>query len=174
VDVYGTTYQDNETITVLEKPPEIVGPFTFYGAEGQGIALDVEIYDAFLDEVGLSYEWFNSTNQILANRFSTDKKPVIFLNQGTYAYSLKVTDALDQTTTANVSVVVEDIAPSAFASGYMYHGTPGGTLDLYAYGLDSYLDYNDLKFYWTIAGANYTHSEADETAEATATSRSSA
>ncbi len=166
IDCFGNDNTDITNITVNEKAPEIVGPFTFNGVEGQGITLDVDIFDAFLDEIDLEYKWYNSS--VL---FSTDKKPTIILHDGSYEYLLNATDNLGQTALANISVIVEDAPPIVLISNYMYTGgnssgsegffsgdaSGPGELELKAYGYDTY-DSNDFDYFWTIfkKDTNYT------------------
>lgn len=159
VDCYGNTFTKLRNITILEKAPEIVGPYTFYGVEGQAIILDVDIFDAFLDEVDMDYEWFNANDDLI----STDKRPSLVLQDGFYEYTLNVTDSLGQTATANISVVVEDAPPVVIAQNFMYSGASvvgdegffagsaddPGELVLTAYGYDT-CDNNDLDYHWTV------------------------
>ncbi len=166
VDCYGNSYSDIKSITVVEKAPEIVGPYIFYGVEGQAITLDVDIFDAFLDEIDLEYEWYNSSSDLV----STDKKPSMFLQDGSYKYTLNVTDPLGQTATANVDVIVEDVPPVVIVLSYMYSGASvsgnegffagtaddPGELELTAFGYDT-SDNSDLDYYWSITNDNTTY-----------------
>jgi hypothetical protein len=153
VDPYGRSYLDSQTLLVQEEPPEILGPFTFYGVEGQAVVLDVEIYDALLDELMLKYYWYDSNGVLI----STDKKPIVILDNGAYYYTLVVTDARGQSTEAKISVIIENIAPQVFVSNYMYSGAPGGILTLNAYGFDTFLDTDNLTYIWSFLneGVNY-------------------
>ncbi|MFX1487565.1 MAG: PKD domain-containing protein, partial [Promethearchaeota archaeon] len=162
LDCYGNTYIDMRNITILERAPEILGPFTFNGIEGQAVELDVDIFDAFTDELGLSYEWSNGTGV-----FSTDKRPSIVLEEGSYDYTLSVTDIHSQVATVNISIVVVDSPPVVLVSNYMYSGgkvtesegffvgTPDGPgeLKIYAYGYDMF-DTDALDYNWTISTGN--------------------
>ena len=153
MDCYGHINKDVATIIIQEQPPQICGPFTFHGIEGQAIVLDIEIHDALMDELSLKYSWFDSTKKL----FSTDNKPVIFLKSGSYCYTLVVKDEFNQTTEAEISIVVENFAPAVFVSNYMYSGAPGEKINLYAYGFDSFFDSPDLSYYWTIYNDDFNH-----------------
>ena len=157
-DCFGGSFTHIRNITIQEKAPEIIGPYTFYGVEGQAITLDVDIFDAFLDEIDMEYEWFNSSGL-----FSTDKRPSLILQDGSYDYTLNVTDSLGKTATADISMIVEDAPPVVIAQSYMYSGasvagTEGffagsaddpGELVLTAYGYDI-SDNSDLDYHWTV------------------------
>ncbi|MBN1214778.1 MAG: PKD domain-containing protein [Candidatus Lokiarchaeota archaeon] len=150
-DCFGNIYTDNATITIEEHPPEILGPYTFYGKQGQAIVLDVEIYDSFYDEMNLQYEWYSvPSNEInIGTLFSTDKKPVVFLDWGNYTYSLKVIDQSGYYAITNITIEVDDIPPVVSIGSYMYHGGKGNSISIKAYVYDSYLE-NEFKFTWTI------------------------
>ncbi|MFX1295857.1 MAG: PKD domain-containing protein, partial [Promethearchaeota archaeon] len=147
IDPYGNMYVDIKTITVKEEAPKVLGPFTFSGVEGQAVVLDLEIYDSLLDELTLRYSWYGSNDKLI----STDKKPIVILNSGSYTYKLVVTDDSNLSTEVNVSVIIEDIAPMAFISNYRYSGTPDNTMEIVAYGFDTFYDIDELKYYWTIS-----------------------
>ena len=55
-DNNGASYTAFYNITVIDEPPEIYGPFTFPGAEGQTIILDVDISDSISD-FEMNYTW---------------------------------------------------------------------------------------------------------------------
>lgn len=55
-DDNGATYTALYNITVLDLPPEILGPFTFKGFEGQTIVLDVDAVDSVSD-FNMNYTW---------------------------------------------------------------------------------------------------------------------
>ncbi|MFX0009222.1 MAG: PKD domain-containing protein, partial [Candidatus Hermodarchaeota archaeon] len=55
-DDNGELYIAHYNITVLDKPPEIIGPFSFVGIEGQTTILDVEIADSISDAI-MEYTW---------------------------------------------------------------------------------------------------------------------
>ncbi len=159
-DQFGNTFTDLKNITVLETPPEIRGPFSFQGLEGQAITLEVEAYDSYLDDLTLQYRWYNSTAQSSEYKFSTDRKPVVLLEEGKYNYSLQVEDSNGQVAAKNITIFVDNYAPTVLLSSYAYSGAPGdgqhngddeaGKLTLTAYGFDSFEDTNELDFYWTI------------------------
>ncbi|MFX1374353.1 MAG: PKD domain-containing protein [Promethearchaeota archaeon] len=48
-DDNGGTYCAIQNLTVIEQPPEILGPFSFVGVEGQSVTLDVDIIDSVSD-----------------------------------------------------------------------------------------------------------------------------
>ncbi|MFX1477393.1 MAG: PKD domain-containing protein, partial [Promethearchaeota archaeon] len=180
VDCFGNQFTDIKNITISEGVPKIVGPYTIHGIESQAIDLDVDIFDNFLDERKLGYEWFNST----ASLVSTNKKPSIFLSSGAYQYVLNVTDELDNTATANISVIVEDTPPVIFVSNYMYSGgsvseSEGfftgsvdgpGELELKAYGYDLGND-NDLDYYWSITSGNTSYNAIEVNAGTSSTKK---
>ena len=146
VDCYGHVNKDIAIIRIQEQPPQICGPFTFHGVEGQAIILDLEIHDAFIDELTLNYFWYDSNNILI----SMDKKPILILKAGSYCYTLIVKDEYNQTAEAEISVFIENAAPLVFVSNYMYNGAPGEKLILDAYGFDSFFDNGNLNYYWTI------------------------
>ncbi|MBY9008169.1 MAG: PKD domain-containing protein [Candidatus Lokiarchaeota archaeon] len=151
-DCFGNSYTDTVQIQIDEQPPEILGPYSFYGIQGQAVVLDVEIYDSFYDEMNLIYEWYSvPTNEISSGQylFSTDKKPVVFLNCGNYTYSLIVIDPSGSIAQTNITIEVDDIPPVVSISSYMYQGNKLNTIDVKAYVYDSYLE-NEFKFTWTI------------------------
>ncbi|MFX1393823.1 MAG: LamG-like jellyroll fold domain-containing protein [Promethearchaeota archaeon] len=154
-DCFGNIFSDNATITVLERAPEIIGPFTFYGVEGQAITLDVEVYDSNIDELTLKYRWYDDNDELIADYL----KPSVILNDGEYLYRLEVEDAEGNIATANISIIVENTPPIVLVSNYMYYGAPGegpygvegiGRLTLNAYAYDSMYDISDLTFEWKI------------------------
>ena len=55
-DDNGGTYTASYNITVLDQPPQILGPFSFTGTEGQTIVLDVDAVDA-ISNFYLNYTW---------------------------------------------------------------------------------------------------------------------
>ena len=48
-DDNGGTFCVIQNLTVIEQPPEILGPFSFVGVEGQSLTLDVDIIDSVSD-----------------------------------------------------------------------------------------------------------------------------
>ncbi|MHA1932829.1 MAG: PKD domain-containing protein, partial [Promethearchaeota archaeon] len=171
MDCYGNTFTDLKNITITESTPLITGPFTFHGVEGQNTNLDIDVFDALLDERDIEYEWYNATDLV-----SNDKKPSVLLEDGLYQYSLDVSDKLDNSATANISIVIEDVPPVIFVTNYMYSGgsvseSEGffsgtvdgpGELELKAYGYDIG-DNDDLDYYWTVINGNssYTANSLD-------------
>ncbi len=151
IDSYGRNSTDIKELTIIEQAPQIDGPFTFYGVEAQAITLDVQIFDAFTDELSLNYTWYDEDAEI----FSNDKKPSIILENGLYDYKLEVKDRHGKISSANISIVVEDAPPMVMMSNYMYYGHPDeGALELTAYGFDTTYDFNELKFSWQISFNN--------------------
>lgn len=55
-DNNGATYTATYNVTVLNNPPNIYGPFSFYGLEGQTITFDVDISDSISD-FDMNYTW---------------------------------------------------------------------------------------------------------------------
>lgn len=55
-DDNGELFIANYNITILDKPPEIKGPFSFTGIEGQTTVLDIEITDSISDSI-MEYTW---------------------------------------------------------------------------------------------------------------------
>jgi hypothetical protein len=153
-DGNGNDYLRYKTITIKEQAPQILGPFSFQGIEGQTVSLDVEVYDALLDEPSLKFEWYNE-NYIL---ISTDRKPTIVHDEGTYTYILNVTDSSGFSSTSEIVVTVHPISPQIFVPDFRYFGPPGtpsstkttGKLILRAYSIDYGADLSDLKFEWCI------------------------
>ncbi|MFX1394718.1 MAG: PKD domain-containing protein, partial [Promethearchaeota archaeon] len=153
-DCYGDIYMAATNISIEEQKPEIKGPFSFQGVEGQAIILDLEIYDSFLDEQWLKYTWYDENgNEKL--ELKNNKKPTIILDDGNYIYTLEVEDQDNNIATANINILVEDIPPTIFVSSYIYSGAPGNDLELKAYVSDYFNDFDNLKYEWTIkAGMN--------------------
>ncbi|MBN1215527.1 MAG: PKD domain-containing protein [Candidatus Lokiarchaeota archaeon] len=151
VDSFGNSYTDNYTITIEEEAPEITGPYTFSGIQGQAVVLNIDVSDSFFDEMDLQYEWYNVPKDELdgKNPFSYDQKPVIFLDCGNYTYSLKVIDSSGMSNIIDFDIEIEDIPPVAYACSYMYHGARGNSINLHVYVYDSYLE-NDFTYEWTI------------------------
>ena len=151
-DCFGNSYTDIAQIIIEEHPPDILGPYSFYGIQGQAIVLEMEVYDSFYDEMNLRYEWYSvPTNEISNGEFlfSPDKKPVVFLDCGNYTYSVRVIDPSGYSAQINITIEVEDIPPVVSISSYMYRGNKFNTIDIKAYVYDSYLE-NEFKFTWTI------------------------
>jgi PKD repeat protein len=152
-DPFGNIYYDVKSITILPKAPEIVGPFAFQGTEGSTVTLDVEIYDTYKDANNLEYFWYDNKGNLV----SSDRKPVLLLNDGTYTYTLVVIDPSGQSSSKDITVTIHSLSPEIYVSSYMYHGIEGdyrfntdGKLELTAYGLDTLLDSEKLYFSWTI------------------------
>lgn len=153
-DRYANSYITEEEITIKEKAPEILGPFSFQGVEGKTIILDIEVYDAILDEPHLKFNWYDQNN----NLFSTNKKPSIVLDDGNYRFTFNVTDHSGLTTSREVNIIIHPIAPEIYIPNYMYHGPPGdifrsddvGRLNLRAYSSDCTFDLSKLRFDWYI------------------------
>ncbi|MFX0132203.1 MAG: PKD domain-containing protein [Candidatus Hodarchaeota archaeon] len=167
-DCFGNTFTDNATITVLNMAPEIVGPFTFYGVEARAINMSLEVYDSNVDELTLDYRWYNSTSRTSPYLFSTDEQPIVILDDGTYDYALEVEDQYNQISAANISIIVENVAPQAFVANYMYRGAPGegshgeegtGRLNITAYAYDCHYDIGDIKFDFTVYNGTENHTE---------------
>ena len=150
-DLYGYYYNDTITVEVNEIYPEIIGPLTFYGWEGQSIILDVEVTDSLFDLRDLTFTWYDENDQELTS-LENNRKPTIRLPDGTYIYSLKIEDLDNIQHKKNISIIVEDLPPSVYVSNYMYQGNgASGTLTLTAYGYDSLFDINNLEFTWKIS-----------------------
>ncbi len=171
-DWMGNYYIDTANITVLERVPQIVGPFTFTGVEGKAITLEVEVNDAVMDEISLSYEWFDDSDDLV----STDMTPTLTFEDGRYNYTLKVTDANNISTIANISICVEDITPIVSVSSVRYAGMPStespslgllgdgtglGEVSVTAYGFDTHFDIEDLYYNWSISYENNTWKRYD-------------
>jgi PKD repeat protein len=153
-DKYGNIFIREKEITVEEKAPEILGPFSFQGIEGKAIILDVEVYDALLDQPSLKFEWYDQKNEFFTSR----KKPSIILDNGNYKYTFKVTDPSGLSSTCEINIVVLPIAPEIYVPNYMYYGPPGdkfssddvGRLTLRAYSYDCAYDLSELRCRWLI------------------------
>ena len=147
IDVNGNEYLRYEKMTVNEKPPEILGPFSFQGIEGKAIDLDVEVYDALLDVPYLRYKWYDEKDQL----FSTNKKPSVILEDGSYKYTLEVIDPSDSASTSVVDILVHPISPDIYIPNFAYYGNDPGSIELRAYCYDNVFDTLELDFYWTIS-----------------------
>lgn len=155
VDCFGNEYIDILTINIKEKSPEIFGPFVFQGYQGQAVILDMEIFDSNYDEMTLEYEWYNvPANEVVSGSyFSNDKKPVVILDVGVYEYSLLVRDSSGYSNIADLTLIIDDIAPIVYVSNYMYYGNKKGgeaNINLKASVYDSYLEGNNFIYSWTI------------------------
>ena len=181
-DPFGNIHRDQESITILPKAPEILGPFAFQGSEGSSIVLDVEIYDSCIDDSCLEYFWYNDKGVLV----SQDLKPLFTLDDGTHIFTLKVVDSSGLSSSKNIVVTMHSLSPEVYISNYMYHGVVGeywydndGKLELTAYGIDTLLDSEKLYFYWTIRngkkvfrtedGSNQCHSTVTFTCKQTTT-----
>ncbi len=149
VDCYGETYIANKTVTIEEQAPEIRGPFTFQGIEGQAVVLDLEIYDSFIDEQYLTYTWYDNYDLELSN-LRNNKKPVVILEDGIYVYKLKVEDQDSNVDTVIITIIVEDLPPMVLTSNFVYSGASGGVIKLKAYVFDNVNDINNMIFEWTL------------------------
>ncbi len=153
-DYNGNEYLRYGNIVIKEKAPEILGPFSFQGVEGQAINLDVEVYDALLDRPNLNYYWYKEKNEL----FSTNNSPTVFLDDGKYTYTLNVTDPSGLTSSREINIIVHSRSPEIFVPNYMYYGPPGnpfstddtGELVLRAFGYDCLYDISELEFRWLI------------------------
>ncbi|MBY9010222.1 MAG: PKD domain-containing protein, partial [Candidatus Lokiarchaeota archaeon] len=146
---------------------DILGPFTLpQNIEGQMVNLDVEIYDSLGNEPTLSYTWYDE-NRI---QISTDKRPSIVLDDGDYHFTLNVSNQNGKSISENISMKVNNIAPEVFVSNYVYNGpNTGEILELNAYGYDSILDINSMKFYWEITNGKITYTYGDTVGKAAST-----
>ncbi|KKN42490.1 hypothetical protein LCGC14_0712740, partial [marine sediment metagenome] len=151
-DLYGNYYNDTLIVEVHEKYPEINGPYTFYGVEGQAVVLDVAVTDSLFDRKDLSFTWYDENDQEIIE-FASNQKPIVILNDGEYNYRLEVEDIYGYKVSANISIIIDDLPPTVFVSrSYMYHGDANsGALTLTAYAFDYYEDMNTLEFTWRIA-----------------------
>jgi hypothetical protein len=134
---------------IEDKAPEILGPFSLYGIEGQAIVMDIEIYDSYIDEQYMTYTWFDEYDSELT-QFKNILKPILILNDGEYLYKIEVEDQYGNIVKANITISVEDIPPIIFASDFMYSGPLGGLIELKAHAYDYYKDLNQLSFEWTL------------------------
>ncbi len=160
VDKFGNRFKDTRNIIVIENPPDVRGPYTFNGVEGQAILLDVDIFDSFSDEQNLDYEWYDSSELIASCR-----NPSIILQNGSFTYVLNVTDNSRSSSSVNISITVEDSPPIIIIPNYMYSGgsivgsegffsgtvDDPGELELRAYGYDVNEDNNNLNYKWIIS-----------------------
>ncbi|MFW9773985.1 MAG: PKD domain-containing protein, partial [Candidatus Thorarchaeota archaeon] len=64
-DINNNEYLRTATLYIIEKAPQVLGPFSFQGIEGQAITLDVEVYDAISDSPYLNYSWFDENGQVI-------------------------------------------------------------------------------------------------------------
>ncbi|MHA2394467.1 MAG: PKD domain-containing protein, partial [Promethearchaeota archaeon] len=153
-DSNGNEYIRTREITVKEKAPDVLGPFSFQGIEGQSVTLDIEIYDALDDEPDLKYEWFDDNN----NLFSTNKSPSIVLDDGNYKYTLNVTDSSGEVSSNTIDINIYPYSPEIFIPNYIYYGEGAGLITLRAYSQDCAFDTSELEFDWIIKnGRNAYH-----------------
>jgi len=155
VDCYGKTYLDYKIIIIEEQIPEIRGPLTFQGLEGQAILLDIEIYDSFIDEQYLTYTWYDEYDAEIIS-FRNNKKPTLVLTDGFYRYKLRVEDQDGNFAMANITVIVDDLPPRVFTSNYLYSGPSGGTVELQAYVYDNVNDLGDYEYEWMLTYGDVT------------------
>ena len=171
IDEYGTIYKTSENITIIEHLPEIIGPFAFLGMEGQGVLLDVDFFDSVLDDYELSYYWFDE-NDIL---FSTEKRPVVFLDDGEYNYTLKLFDRTGYESNATITLTIIPLTPEVTVSDYEYYGPPSeqeegfgywasagdGIIKLVVYGSDTEDDTSSLTYFWEITRETFRDNYTD-------------
>ena len=150
-DLYGFEYIDSLDIEIQDRELEIVGPYSFYGTEGQGVLLDIGVIDSIKDKSRLTYRWYDGQDQEI-DEFYNNRKPVVVLNDGVHEYTLKVKDDKDVEVEATIIVRIDDLPVKTFVSPrYMYQGdVDSGTITLSAYGFDVNHDINNLKFEWKI------------------------
>jgi len=155
MDDSGITNRIIKTITIHNAPPVLEGPFSFTGADGRALVLDVSILDSYSDEVSLHVQWdiYDSSGTLIDS--THDRKPSFVLNEGTYSALLTVTDGEGLHTSANISIFIENVLPVVTISSKMYYGG-AGEVELCAYAMDSSSDLNDLSYEWTIFYPNYT------------------
>ncbi|MHA1292746.1 MAG: PKD domain-containing protein [Promethearchaeota archaeon] len=160
-------YNTSETITIIDTPPFIEGPFIFYGIEGNVIVLDVAVFDSYMDEMnGLEYTWdfYNPLGEHFMTL--TGRKPSVTLNDGNYTIRLNVTEQNGQSSFANITLIVKNVIPTVFVASEMYYGmntaettwapedpwrdiTSG--IEITAYTIDKIIDYGNLIYectYW--------------------------
>jgi len=125
LEVNGNDYFRYEKIIIKEKPPEILGPFSFQGIEGRTIILDVEVYDSKFDDPYLKYFWYDDRDQL----FSTNKKPSVNLDDGDHHFTLRVIDPSGLISTKMITVIVHPISPEIFIPNYVYFGKNPGVLE---------------------------------------------
>ncbi|MFX1525478.1 MAG: hypothetical protein ACFFCC_18370, partial [Promethearchaeota archaeon] len=151
-DKYGTTFVRERDITIKEKAPEIVGPFSFQGIESKANILDVEVYDAILDQPSLTFKWFDQDNQLV----STRKKPLVMLDDGDYQYTFEASDSSGFTTSCVIDITVQSVAPEIYVSNYVFHSPTAVNFDdierltLKAYMFESDFDLTGLYCGWYI------------------------
>ena len=154
-DSRGNIFTDVSTIEVLPKAPEIIGPYSFQGLEGQAITLDVEVYDTSVEDYKLSYEWHDGENNLI----STEKSPTFILDSGKYTYQFIVKDSSGMEASCIISVFIHPLSPNLYIANYMYYGAAAdpmnprdtkGELILRAYVYNTLIDNQQISYYWTI------------------------
>ncbi|MBD3228368.1 MAG: DUF1797 family protein, partial [Candidatus Lokiarchaeota archaeon] len=55
-DDNGASYIDIYNYTIIDEPPEILGPYSFNGLEGHSLNLDVDVYES-VDDILMNYTW---------------------------------------------------------------------------------------------------------------------
>lgn len=128
--------------------PIIVGSFGFEEVEGNVIILDVDVFDSIKDECSLDYKW-DIQGQIL-----NGTRPSVYLNGGYYTLNLTVSDEDGARSSANITIIVEDIAPMVFVSSKSIYGAPG-EIEITAYTKDIFLDSDNIQYNWNINNETY-------------------
>ncbi|MBD3196891.1 MAG: hypothetical protein GF317_17685 [Candidatus Lokiarchaeota archaeon] len=146
---------------------EILGPpFPLITLEGQSIPLEIEVYDQFEWQMDFQYTWKDSEGRL----FSEQAKPLMTLDDGVYEYRVDLSNRRGGYDSKNISVYVENIAPTVLISNYYFNGinsdpldySEKNTLTLCAYGYDSHLDSNELTYKWMITNGRKTWNYIDE------------
>ncbi|MHA1832283.1 MAG: PKD domain-containing protein, partial [Candidatus Helarchaeota archaeon] len=130
-------------LEVLNIPPTIAGPEGFEAVEGAVIHLDIKITDSIYDELHMNYNWE------FDGMYFTDKKPSLWLDNGDYNCTLKVSDPDGLTSELNISLKILNMPPVIIPVSKIYYGIIN-EVTLEAYAIDSFLDLDDLTYNWSV------------------------
>ena len=128
-DDNGGVYYASEEVMIIEQPPQIYGPLSFKGAEGQMINLDVDISDSFSESI-MNFTWdvyeayriYNGTyNFMNYNEGETPGFP--FIDYST-ADDINYT-VLDEIAGHNKVLVIEDNNNQSSGSWSLNYGDSG-------------------------------------------------
>ena len=128
-DDNGGIYYASEEVMIIEQPPQIHGPLSFKGVEGQMINLDVDISDSFSESI-MNYTWdvyeayriYNGTyNFMNYNEGETPGFPFIdYSTAGDINYTV-----LDEIAGHNKVLVIEDNNNQSSGSWSLNYGDSG-------------------------------------------------
>jgi len=130
-------------VTINDAPPVVDGPFGYTSVEGLTLIAEPMIYDSTVDEPEITFQWEYGSMTSSSYIFTTSE------DDGTYEATLTVTDPDAVSLSYPITFSFLNAPPVATASSYILYGPPQ-ELDLKAYGIDSFVDTQDLTYKWFI------------------------